>query len=125
MGAPNLETDDQRQAKALIGERVGKYQITRPIGHGGMGMVFEVIHESLGQRAAVKVLHQQFSTNQELVKRFFNEARAASIVQHPGLVKIFDFGQLAGGTVYILMEYVEGELLKDRIQRRGDKLPVA
>src|SRR5579871_1993072 len=115
----------EEAAAALIGKSVGRYRVTRQIGRGGMGAVFEAVHESLGQKTAVKVLHPEYSANPDIVKRFFNEARAAAMVQHPGLVKIFDYGQLDDGTIFLLMEYIDGELLRDRIQRRGGRLALA
>src|SRR5437762_3430348 len=96
---------------ALIGQRIGQYRVTRLIGSGGMGQVFEALHEQIGQRVAVKVLSPALSADPLQVRRLFNEARAATIAQHPGLVKLFDFGELPDGRPYLLMEYLEGESL--------------
>jgi serine/threonine protein kinase len=101
----------------MIGQLVGHYKVVRKIGDGGMGSVFEAVHESIGRNAAIKVLHPRFSTNEQVVTRFFNEARAVNIVNHPGIVGCFDFGQLADGTAYIVMEYLDGETLSARINR--------
>jgi eukaryotic-like serine/threonine-protein kinase len=58
-----------------IGARIGHYQITRKLGHGGMGAVFEAVHEHIGQRVAVKVLHAELSREPKFVRSFFVEAR--------------------------------------------------
>jgi len=103
----------------LIGMLVGQYRIIRQLGAGGMGVVYEAQHESIGQRAAVKVLRAKLSADAEFSRRFHNEARAAIIAQHAGLVKIFDYGQLPNSALYILMEHLEGESLGKRLDRLG------
>lgn len=102
----------------LTGQTIGKYRLVRQLGQGGMGLVYEAVHTSIGQRAAVKVLHPHLGQNAQYVERFFTEARAATIAQHPGLVKIFDFGQMATGALYMLMEFLEGETLRARLERQ-------
>ncbi len=101
----------------LVGQRIGGYRIVRPLGRGGMGVVYEALHEQLGQRAAVKTLKPELSHSPSYTQRFLTEARAASIAQHPGLVKVFDFGQLPDQTLYILMEFLDGETLDARLAR--------
>ncbi|TXH28015.1 MAG: serine/threonine protein kinase, partial [Elusimicrobia bacterium] len=96
------------------GSKIGNYKVTRLLGEGGMGRVFEGIHEQIGRRAAIKVLHAQFAHNSEAYTRFLNEARAVNIIQHPGLVNVFEFGQTEDGSPYIVMEFLEGETLADR-----------
>ena len=106
----------------LLGTLVGQYRITRELARGGMGVVYEAIHDVIGQRAAVKVL-QDTGGRASAYPRFLNEARAVSLVQHPSMVRIFDFGQLASGVPYILMEFIEGELLRARLSRSDAHLP--
>jgi serine/threonine-protein kinase len=106
------------------GLRIGQYRIVRELGRGGMGLVYEAQHERIGQRVAVKVLSADPSLRPDSVQRFLTEARAAIIAEHPGLVKIFDHGQLPSGELYILMEYLEGETLADRLARTP-QLPLA
>ena len=101
----------------MIGQLVGHYKVARKIGDGGMGSVFEAVHETIGRRVAVKVLKPQFSKDKNVVTRFFNEARAVNIVSHPGVVGSFDYGEMPDGTAYIVMEYLEGESLSARIKR--------
>ena len=103
----------------MIGETVGNYRIIRLIGEGGMGVVYLAEHPGIGRKAAVKVLHPRLAENEEVVARFFNEARAANTVRHPGIVEVFDFGTLASGATYIIMEFLEGESLAARLRRAG------
>ena len=87
----------------LEGAQVGTYRVLRQIGEGGMGSVWLAEHTMLGRRAALKVLHPEYSNNPEIVTRFFNEARAATAIPDPGIVQIFDFGRHADGSAYIVM----------------------
>lgn len=98
---------------------VGSYRIVRLLGEGGMGAVYEAIHQQIGRRAAIKLLRPEHSHNKELLGRFFNEARAVNIVQHPSLVNIYEFGQTPEGAAYIIMEYLDGESLRSRLRKSG------
>src|SRR5262245_7961557 len=109
------EITEDREPRSFIGLRIGHYRLTKELGRGGMGAVYLAVHDEIGQRAAVKILLPEFSRESRTAQRFLNEARAASKVHHPGLVKIFDFGRLSDATPYILMEYLEGELLRARL----------
>src|SRR5690349_7392778 len=84
-----------------------------------MGAVYLAEHTVLGRRAAIKVLHADLSGRPEVVARFFNEARATSRIQHPGLVDVLDFGQAEGTGGYIVMELLQGESLGSRLRRDG------
>ncbi len=101
----------------MIGQTVGAYKLTRKLGEGGMGAVYYGEHSTLGRAAAIKVLLPQYSMNKEVVNRFFNEARATGLIRHPGLVDVFDYGQLPSGCAFIVMELLEGESLSSRIKR--------
>ena len=103
---------------ALEGEVVGNYRIGDLVGTGGMGAVYRAEHVLLGKRAAVKVLLPERCASQEIIDRFFNEAKAASLIKDPGIVDIFDFGRLPDGNAYIVMELLEGETLGDRLKRQ-------
>jgi serine/threonine-protein kinase len=103
----------------VIGETVGSYRIVRVLGYGGMGRVYLAEHTLIGKHAAVKVLHPQLCANREVVNRFFNEARSSSLIKHPGVVDIYDFGRLPDGRAYIVMEFLEGESLQARLHREG------
>ena len=83
-------------------------------------MVYEVIQQSIGHRAAAKLLSPQLATDpkhQKYVERFNDEARATNLINHPGVIKIFDLGELPDHTLYILMEYLDGEPLQSRIDK--------
>ncbi|HRI50039.1 MAG TPA: bifunctional serine/threonine-protein kinase/formylglycine-generating enzyme family protein [Pseudomonadota bacterium] len=102
---------------SLVGQRIGQYEITREIGRGGMGVVYEAIHGVIGQRVAVKTLSTPLAREPRSLARFLREARVCSLIEHEGLPQIFDYGQLAAGTPYILMEFLKGEMLRARLQR--------
>jgi serine/threonine-protein kinase len=110
--------------RVVEGTEFGSYRVLRKLGEGGMGAVFEAIHTSIGRHAAVKILHREHSVREDFVQRFFNEARAVNVIDHPALVQIWDFGQTADGTAYMVMEFLRGESLGKRIKRDGT-LPIA
>jgi serine/threonine protein kinase/formylglycine-generating enzyme required for sulfatase activity len=105
-------------AALAVGQLIGHYRVTREISRGGMGVVYEAVQERIGQRAAVKVLHAA-APDPTAAARFLDEARAASIVRHPGLVQIFDFGHTEDGAAYLLMEFLDGGSLRQRLQAHG------
>lgn len=107
----------------MEGQRISSYRVVRKVGQGGMGAVYEAVHEQLGRKAAIKLLRRDFSQDPQVAQRFFNEARAASRVEHSGIVEIFEFGQLPDGTAYIIMEFLKGESLSARLKARGGRLP--
>jgi hypothetical protein len=82
-----------------------------------MGKVYHAIHPGLGRHAAVKVLPASEAGDPEVVSRFINEARAANAIRHPNIVDIYDSGILANGSPYIVMEYLEGETLRQVLDR--------
>src|SRR6266542_698096 len=102
----------------MIGTMVGRFRVVRMLGEGGMGQVFEAIQDEIEKRAAVKVLHAELSQNEEIASRFLNEAKAVNIIQHPGIVTIYDYGRLPTGAAFIIMEFLEGESLTRRMQQR-------
>src|SRR5262245_60943101 len=104
---------------SMIGESVASYRIVQKLGEGGMGVVYLAEHSLLGRRAAVKMLLPALSVNQEIVNRFFNEARATTLIRHPGIIDIFDFGQHHSGSAFFVMEFLEGESLAARLKREG------
>jgi serine/threonine-protein kinase len=109
---------------SMEGTVIGSYRVLRKLGEGGMGAVYLAEHSLLGRKAAVKVLQPELSRNQDIVQRFFNEARAATAIADPGIVQIFDFGYHADGSAYIVMEFLEGEPLDGRVKRLGRLAPV-
>jgi serine/threonine-protein kinase len=107
----------------MVGTLIGPYRITRQIGEGGIGSVFEATHQQIGRRVAIKILRAEHAREKETVTRLFNEARAVNRIEHPGLVQIFDCDQLPDGRAYLVMEFLQGETLTQRIKRGGGKLP--
>jgi serine/threonine protein kinase len=103
----------------MQGARFGNYEVISQLGAGGMGTVYVARHTLLGRSAAVKVLRPELSQNREMVNRFFNEARAATSIQHPGIIEIFDFGYDDANCAYIIMELLQGESLGHRLHREG------
>ena len=106
----------------IVGTQIGQYRVNRPIGNGGIGSVFEATHQQIGRRVAIKVLRAEHARNQETVTRLFNEARAVNRVEHPGLVQIFDCDYLPDGRAYLVMEYLQGETLTQRMTGSGGRL---
>jgi len=96
----------------------GRYRVLRKIGGGGMADVYLCEDLSLGRRVALKVLLQRFLDDPNFVERFRREAKAAAGLNQPNLVSIYDWGEV-DGTYFIVMEYVEGETLKDLVRRQG------
>jgi serine/threonine-protein kinase len=102
---------------SVIGTSIGNYQIQRLIGEGGMGKVYLAEHPGIGRQAAVKVLTPNDASDPQIVSRFITEARAANAIRHPNIVDIYDSGVLPTGTPYIVMEFLDGETLKDTLAR--------
>ncbi len=110
--------------EALVGTVLeGAYRITRLIGEGGMGAVYEAIQLRLDKRVAVKVMASHLAADQEALARFHREAEITSRLGHPHLVALIDFGQAESGEPYLVMEYLEGEDLHHRLRRVG-RLPI-
>ena len=84
-----------------------------------MGAVFEAVQEPIGRRVAVKILHAKYAQDPQITARFFNEARAVNLIDHPGIVQVSDYGQLPDGTAYLVMEYLRGETLSQRMKKGG------
>ena len=104
---------------------IGQYRVTGIIGRGGMGAVYAAEHALLGRPAAIKVLLPELSQKQDVVMRFFNEARAATAIRHPGIIEIYDFGWTPDGAAFIVMEFLDGETLGRRSARARIGWPAA
>lgn len=93
----------------LLGRVIaGKFKVEKLLGVGGMGRVYQARHLVLDKIIALKVLHPQYAEDETLVHRFQREARAASRIEHPNIIQIFDFGQDPDGTLYMAMELLRG-----------------
>src|ERR1700744_6048904 len=101
----------------MVGSTIDGYRLDSLLGSGGMGEVFLATHQLMGKRVAIKVLREEHSRNDEMVGRFFREARAVTLLRHPSCVDVIDTGKLPDGRGYIVMELLEGESLRDRLKR--------
>jgi serine/threonine-protein kinase len=111
--------------RAQIGDVLdGKYKLDAFLSQGGMGAVYKATHVMLGRTVAVKLINPEFVTSTEAVRRFQREARAATSLNHPNIVSVFDLGQTPQGTLYIAMEFVEGPSLKSVITKGGPLEPM-
>jgi serine/threonine-protein kinase len=97
------------------GETLGPYTIVRRLGAGAMGEVYQGRHRHMGRDAAIKVLRAELTEDSEVVSRFFTEARATAAVHHPAIVQIFDCDVDRGGRAFIVMEFLVGEDLAQRL----------
>lgn len=96
----------------------GRYQILERVGGGGMAVVYKAVDSALGRHVAIKVMNDSLSHDEDFIRRFDREARAAGSLSHPNVVHVFDVGR-EGHTHYIVMEYIEGASLMDLIEKRG------
>lgn len=99
-----------------VGTRLGPYEIVAPIGAGGMGEVYRARDSRLGRDVAVKILPPGFAANEEFHARFEREARTVSSLNHPNICTLFDVGR-EDGTLFLVMELIEGESLAERLQK--------
>ena len=104
-------------ADARTGTTVGKYKLHEIVGRGGMGVVYRGEHVYIGKEVAVKILHEGYGGREESIKRFLREARAASLIAHPNIVDVTDFGKSNDGTVFFVMEFLDGEPLDAVLSR--------
>jgi serine/threonine-protein kinase len=101
----------------MIGEALGNYRLVAQLGSGSMGVVFLAEHQRLERRVAIKLLAPELVRDQQVLQRFFNEARATSSIRHPGIVDVFDCDVDASGRAYMVLEHLEGETLAARLLR--------
>jgi serine/threonine protein kinase len=107
--------------KDLSGRVVGSYQVLSRLGAGGMGVVYLAHDLKLDRRVAIKVLSSELTADRDRLRRFHQEARAASSLNHPHIVIVHDFGEL-DGRPYMVTEFIEGETLRHRLQQ--GRLPI-
>jgi serine/threonine-protein kinase len=116
------------QQDLIVGQTIGNYLVTQKLGEGGMGAVYLAEHPGIGKKVALKVLHSEFSSNEDVAARFFNEAKAVNNIGHPNIVDIIDYGMIqAGGgreqLVYFIMEYLSGLTLSQLIRNESPLPP--
>jgi serine/threonine-protein kinase len=105
----------------FIGRQIlnGSFHVLQKIGSGGMGAVYKASQPEMNRMVAVKILHPKLNTRKDLVSRFRREARAMSQLTHPNTVKVFMFGELEDGALYIIMELLEGKNLNQTVRTEG------
>jgi serine/threonine-protein kinase len=97
----------------------GQFQILQKIGSGGMGSVYKALQPAMNRMVAVKILHPKLAGRKDLVSRFRREARAMSHLTHPNTVKVYLYGELEDGSLYIVMEFLEGKNLNQTVRSEG------
>jgi serine/threonine-protein kinase len=104
----------------LIGSIVAdRYHIEKKLGEGGMGAVYLGEHVKMGRKSAIKVMTQSMASDPDAIARFNREAANAASINHPNVCAIYDFGETADETIYLAMEFIEGEALSDMLHREG------
>jgi serine/threonine protein kinase len=111
--------EEQNLGKILA----GKYRIDGFLKRGGMGSVYRGTHVMLDKPVAIKLIKPELVTSEDTIRRFQREARAASQLSHPNIVAVYDLGQAEDGMLYIAMELVSGESLKDHVKKQGPMEP--
>ncbi len=106
----------------MIGKTVSHYKILEELGRGGMGVVYRAEDTKLGRQAAIKLLPVHLSGDDAAKKRFINEAKTASALDHPNICTIYEIDEIEGGRIIMAMAYYEGETLRDRIE--GGRLEI-
>ncbi len=104
----------------LVGQVVAdRYHIIKKLGEGGMGAVYLGEHVKMGRKSAIKVMAAAMSQDPDAISRFNREASNASRISHPNVCQIYDFGETPDGLIYLAMEFIEGQSLKDLIEKDG------
>jgi serine/threonine protein kinase len=114
-------TVPMRPQDPFIGRDIlnGSFQILQKIGSGGMGAVYKALQPQNNRMVGVKILHPKLANRKDLVSRFRREARAMSQLTHPNTVKVFLYGELDDGSLYIIMEFLEGKNLNQTVRADG------
>jgi len=115
--------DDSENAQLSPGDSAGRYRIVRPIGRGGMGVIYLASDPRLNRSVALKMLPAHLSVDSKARSRFEEEARAASLLDHPHIATVYEVSETIDGQLFIAMAYYEGETLREKIER--GTLPIA
>src|SRR6478609_4166726 len=109
------------QPDPFIGRDIlnGQFQILQKIGSGGMGAVYKASQPEMNRMVGVKILHPKLANRKDLVSRFRREARAMSHLTHPNTVKVFLYGELEDGSLYIVMEFLDGKNMNQTVRSEG------
>lgn len=112
----------------LTGTIIGKYEIQDKLGRGGMAEVYKAYQKNLDRFVAIKLMHTFLVSEQDFLNRFQREAKAMAALNHPNIVSIFDFDVYGENSYYLVMEYINGGTLKDKLEllaRHGQRLAMA
>jgi eukaryotic-like serine/threonine-protein kinase len=110
------------EPKKLEGKSFGRYEIIKQIGRGGMGEVYLARDRKLDRNVAIKILNEEFSQDESNLQRFVSEAKAASALNHPNILTIYEFGEVED-TRFIVSEYIEGKTLREIIRESRLRVP--
>src|SRR6516225_8124267 len=110
-----------RQKDPFIGREIlgGQFRVLEKIGTGGMGSVYKAEQPAMNRMVAIKILHPKLANRKDLVSRFRREARAMMQLTHPNTAKVFLYGELEEGSLYIIMEFLEGKNLNQTVRTEG------
>ena len=124
--SPALESasSPENDSQLTEGQTIDHYRVLSTLGAGGMGEVYLAVDTRLGRKAALKLLPTRFTTDPDRLRRFILEAKAASALNHPNIITIYDIGR-SQGTHYIGAEFIDGETLRERISRGQLATPAA
>ena len=103
------------------GTKLGRYEIRGKIGAGGMGEVYLAQDTKLDRKVALKILPAELAANQDRMRRFVQEAKAAAALNHPNIAHIYETGESAG-TNFIAMEFIDGQTLREKIHEERTEL---
>ena len=112
----------------LTGRTIGKYQFQEKLGRGGMAEVYKAYQENLDRYVAIKLMHAFLANEQDFLQRFKREARAMAAMNHPNIVGVYDFDAYQENTYYLVMEYIAGGTLKQRLEEligKQEGMPLA
>lgn len=115
--------ESEHAAALSPGDTVGRYRIVRPIGRGGMGIIYLASDPRLNRPVALKLLPAHLNVDDDARRRFEEEARAASLLDHPNIATVYEVDETADGRLFIAMAYYDGETLREKLTR--GPLPVA
>jgi class 3 adenylate cyclase len=111
------------ESRSAIGSRIGPYEVLEEIGRGGLGIIYRGRHVHLGRIVALKALHPYWTASPDFVSRFREEGRVMALLEHPGILRVYDAGE-DDGRFYLAMSYLEGRTLEERL-RAPVSLPTA
>ena len=114
-----VQAKEEKTKDSLIGQNLGTYRIVDLLGEGAMGRVYRAVQTTLGREVCVKTLLPHLATDQSLIQRFQREASTASALNHPNIVSVMDFGRSEQGSLYIVMELIDGHSLRTILSERS------